>query len=412
MQTRWARRLERVRGPASDGGWTVVDGIDGRQDFGSASTAEFRSALMGWIDNRRAKLEPPYRDHGSTEEILYHQRQVQRLLFDHGFMRWGWPPEVGGLGGSPLFRAVLGEELTSRGLVHSAAYSMTEVLGPAVIAYADPTLAAEVVPPMLRGDEMWCQGFSEPEAGSDLGSLRTTAFWGGDEWVLQGQKLWTSWAHHAARCIVLARTEGTGTGSRGISAFFVDMDSPGIDVHPLETMAGVDEFCETFFDEVRVPAGRMLGGQGMGWQVAQHILACERGPIFWQRAGWLLHHLGEISESADPADREAQRLIGSAFAEVSALRARSRSTQLQVAAGDLRAAESSVDKILIASADQAVFDAARHVFPGVIEFDDSSIADRYRKEWAYSRAATIYGGTSEIQRDIVASRLLNLPKGP
>jgi alkylation response protein AidB-like acyl-CoA dehydrogenase len=387
-------------------------GIEGVQDFRSASTAFFRHALVTWIDDRRTELEPPYRDHGSTEEILSHQRRVQRLLFDDGFMRWGWPAEVGGLGGSPLFRAVLGEELTGRGLVHSAAYSMTEVLGPAVIAYADATLAAEVVPPMLRGDEAWCQGFSEPEAGSDLGSLRTTAIRDGAVWVLQGQKLWTSWAHHAARCIVLARTEGPGTGSRGISAFFVDMDSPGIDVYPLDTMAGVDEFCETFLDEVRVPAARMLGGQGQGWQVAQHILACERGPIFWQRASWLLHHLGEIAERADPDDDEAQRLIGVAFAEVSALRARSRSTQLQVAAGDLRAAESSVDKILIATADQTVFDAARQLLPGVVELDDSPTADRYRKEWAYSRAATIYGGTSEIQRDIVASRLLNLPKVP
>ena len=383
------------------------------QDFRSASTADFRSALVGWIDVRRAELEPPYRDHGTTEEILSHQRRVQRLLFDQGFMRWGWPAEVGGLGGSPLFRAVLGEELTSRGLVHSAAYSMTEVLGPAVIAYADSTLAAEVVPPMLRGDETWCQGFSEPEAGSDLGSLRTTAMRDGADWVLQGQKLWTSWAHHAARCIVLGAYGGTRNGLHAASARSSwTWTAHGIDVHPLDTMAGVDEFCETFFDEVRVPGSRMLGGQGQGWQVAQHILACERGPIFWQRAGWLLHHLGEIAESADPTDGEAQRLIGSAFAEVSALRARSRSTQLQVAAGDLRAAESSVDKILIASADQAVFDAARHVLPGVVELDDSPIADRYRKEWAYSRAATIYGGTSEIQRDIVASRLLNLPKVP
>jgi alkylation response protein AidB-like acyl-CoA dehydrogenase len=265
---------------------------------------------------------------------------------------------------------------------------------------------------MLRGDETWCQGFSEPEAGSDLGSLRTTAVRDGDAWVLQGQKLWTSWAHHAARCVVLARTDLPGTGSRGISAFFVDMDSPGVDVHPLDTMAGVDEFCETFFDEVRVPADRLLGAPGQGWQVAQHILACERGPIFWQRASWLLHHLGEIADLADAADSSAQRLIGLAFAEVSALRARSRHTQRQVAAGDLRAAESSVDKILIAAADQAVFDAARHVLPGVVELDDSPLADRYRKEWAYSRAATIYGGTSEIQRDIVASRLLNLPKVP
>jgi alkylation response protein AidB-like acyl-CoA dehydrogenase len=382
------------------------------EGFGAATTAQFRDSVVAWIDDHGAQLEPPYEDHGSTEEILSHQRRVQRLLFDQGWMRWGWPTAVGGLGGSPLFRAVLGEELTGRGLVHSAAYSMTEVLGPAVVEYASVSLAAEVVPSMLRGDETWCQGFSEPEAGSDLGSLRTTAVRDGDMWVLRGQKLWTSWAHHAARCIVLARTEGPDTGSRGISAFFVDMDSAGVNVHPLDTMAGVDEFCETFFDEVRVPQERLLGVQGQGWRVAQHILACERGPIFWQRASWLVHHLGEIATMADASDAVAQRLIGLAFADVSALRARSRSTQERVAAGDLGAAESSIDKILIAAADQAVFDAARHVLPGVVEFDDSPLADRYRKEWAYSRAATIYGGTSEIQRDIVASRLLHLPKVP
>jgi len=142
-------------------------------------------------------------------------------------MQWGWPRAAGGFGGSALFRAVLGEELTTRGLVHSAAYSMTEVLGPAAVRFAAPELAAEVLPPLLRGDELWCQGFSEPDAGSDLGSLRTVARLDGDEWVISGQKLWTSWAHHASRCIVLARTEDDVPGSRGISAFFVDMVRPG-----------------------------------------------------------------------------------------------------------------------------------------------------------------------------------------
>jgi alkylation response protein AidB-like acyl-CoA dehydrogenase len=381
------------------------------QEFYDASTAEFRAALVEWIDAHRAELAPPYSDHGTTDDMLQHQRRVQRLLFDEDWMRWGWPEAVGGLGGTPLFRAVLGEELTGRGLVHSAAFSMTEVLGPAVVAFYDPSLAATVVPPMLRGDELWCQGFSEPEAGSDLGSLRTVAHQDGDTWVVSGQKLWTSWAHHSARCIVLARTEGPDSGSRGITAFFVDMDSPGVTVRPLQTMADVDEFCETFFDEVRVPADRVLGVRGQGWAVAQHILACERGPIFWQRASWLLHHLDELVARAAPGDMVAQRLLGHAYANVFALRARSRTTQENVARGELGGAASSIDKILIAAADQSVFDAARYLLPGTIEFDDTDVADRFRKEWLYSRAATIYGGTSEIQRDIVASRLLGLAKG-
>jgi alkylation response protein AidB-like acyl-CoA dehydrogenase len=377
-----------------------------------SAPADLRGRLVDWIVEHLDELIPRYAGHGTTDEILAHQRKVQRLLFDAGWMCRGWPEKVGGLGGTPLFRAVLGEELTGRGLVHSAAFSMTEVLGPAVVRFAHSTLAAAVMPPMLRGDELWCQGFSEPDAGSDLGSLRTTARLDGDDWVISGQKLWTSWAHHAARCIVLARTEGPESGSRGITAFFVDMGSPGLQVRPLDTMADVDEFCATFFDDVRVPAGRMLGARGQGWAVAQHILACERGPIFWQRGSWLLHHLGEVAALVEPGDHEAERLLGDAYAAVFALRARSRLTQHRIAEaeGDIGGPDSSVDKILIAAADQAVFDAGRLILAGSVELDDTPRADRFRKEWLYSRAATIYGGTSEIQRDIIAGRVLDLPR--
>lgn len=375
-----------------------------------ASVSEFRDRLVEWIDRHLDSLTPTYRDHGTTAELLEHQRGVQRLLFDEGWMRWGWPEAVGGLGGTPLLRAVLGEELTSRALVHSAAYSMPEVLGPAVVKYANPELASVAVPRLLRGDELWCQGFSEPDAGSDLGSLRTSASQDGDHWIITGQKLWTSWAHHASRCIVLARTEDV-TGSRGISAFLVDMDNPGIDVRPLQTMADVDEFCETFFDGVRVPMDRMLGARGEGWLVAQYILACERGPIFWQRGAWLLHHLSEIAKGVNPDDSRATRLLGEAYADIYSFRVRSVGTQQRVADGRLEGAESSIDKILIAAADQSVFGTAKAILTGAIEFDDGPAADRFRKEWLYSKAASIYGGTAEIQRDVVAHRLLHLPRG-
>jgi alkylation response protein AidB-like acyl-CoA dehydrogenase len=372
---------------------------------------EFRRSLVGWIEEHLDELRPGYRGHGTTSDILDHQRAVQRRLFDEGYMRWGWPTEVGGLGGSPLLRAVLGEELTGRGLVHTSAFSMPEVLGPAVIAFAAPALAASAVPAMLRGDELWCQGFSEPNAGSDLGSLRTSARRDGDGWVIAGQKLWTSWAHHASRGVVLARTGTVESGSKGITAFFVDMDTPGVTVRPLETMAGVDEFCELFFDDVRVSGDRILGEVGGGWGVTQYILGCERGPIYWQRSAWLLHHLELLCGQVTPGDRDAERLIGEAFADVFAMRAQSRGTQRRVANGERPGAEASIDKILIATAEQAVFGAAQQALPGSVEFEDSPMADRWRKEWLYSRAATIYGGTSEIQRDIVGSRVLGLPRG-
>jgi alkylation response protein AidB-like acyl-CoA dehydrogenase len=376
----------------------------------TTTVGDFRSELVEWIDGHLDQLSTPYQDHGTTDQILDHQLRVQRLLFDEGWMRWGWPESVGGLGGTPLFRAVLGEELTSRALVHTAAFSMPEVLGPAVARFATPDIATVAIPRMLRGDELWCQGFSEPEAGSDLGSLKTIGIRDGDDWVITGQKVWTSWAHHATRCIVLARTEPT-PGSRGITAFLVDMDTPGIEVRPLQTMADVDEFCETFFDAVRVPSTRMLGKPGEGWAVAQYVLACERGPIFWQRGAWLLHHLSEITQYVDHDDTRSIHLLGEAYADVYSFRARSRVTQRRIADGHLQGAGSSIDKILIATADQSVFAMAKAILSGLIELDDGPTADRYRKEWLYSRAASIYGGTAEIQRDIVAGQILHLPRG-
>jgi alkylation response protein AidB-like acyl-CoA dehydrogenase len=367
---------------------------------------EFRAGVRAWIDEVGEPLIPEVEDQ-SVDAQLGHQRRVQRLLFDAGWMRRGWSTKIGGLGGSPILRAVLGEELTSRGLVHTTSWSMHEVLGPAVAEFGRPEVVEEMFPNLLRGDEFWCQGFSEPDAGSDLGSLRTTARPRPGGWVLNGEKLWTSWAHHATRCVVLART--SGSGSRGISAFLVDMDTPGVSASPLETMGGVDEFCSTSFVDVEVPTERLLGELDAGWRVAQFILSCERGPIFWQRGAWLAHHLGLLLDNAD--DGRSAAALGEAYQLLWAFRATSKSTQDRIASGILPGPEASVDKIMIAAADQAVFDTARELLCGAIETDDSARSLAWRREWAYSRAATIYGGTSEIQKDIVASRLLGLPRG-
>lgn len=367
--------------------------------------AEFRDGLRDWIESRPESLAAPI-DDGDVVGQLDHQRRVQRLLFDDGWMRWGWPAQLGGFGGTPLLRAVLGEELVSRALVHTSSWSMHEVLGPAVARFGRAEIVAEIFPKLLRGEEFWCQGFSEPDAGSDLGSLRTTARPHRDGWVLNGEKLWTSFAHHATRCVVLARTGQPG--SRGISAFLVDMDTPGVTASPLRTMANVDEFCSTSFVDVEVPTHRLLGEVDAGWLVAQHILACERGPIYWQRGAWLAHHLALLIDHVRDADSEAA--VGEAYQLLWAFRARSKSTQYRLARGDALGPEASVDKILIAATDQGIFDAARDVLAGVIETDDTPTGKAWRREWAYSRAATIYGGTSEIQKDIVASRLLGLPR--
>src|SRR6201995_1882497 len=218
--------------------------------------AEFKEAVDAWLEAHGAALAPAFEGIGTLDDQMAQLRKVMRLAYDAGFMRMGWPERVGGLGGSNLLRAYLGEALTARDLVEPGIYSMLEVLAPTMIDYAPPALAAEMVPRLLSGREQWCQGFSEPGSGSDLASLTTRATQRGDDWVVNGQKVWTSFAQFSSRCVLLTRT---APGYDGITAFFVDLDTPGITIRPLRTMHGVDEFCEVYYDDVVVPGSRMLG---------------------------------------------------------------------------------------------------------------------------------------------------------
>ncbi|MBB5915520.1 alkylation response protein AidB-like acyl-CoA dehydrogenase [Nocardia transvalensis] len=358
--------------------------------------AAFRSGLRAWLDGNDLTPGPDQSLDGQVEQLL----RVRRALYDADWMRYGWPAEVTGLGGPAALRAVLGEEVASRDLAEPGIYSMIEVLAPTMIGYARPGLAAEMVPLLLSGREQWCQGFSEPESGSDLASLRTKATPRGDDWVVSGQKVWTSLAQYAARCVLLTRT---GPGHDGITAFFVDMDSPGITVRPLRTMHGVDEFAEVFFDDVVVPGDRMLGGPGDGWRVAMDLLPYERSTCFWHRIAYLFTRLDEMVARTD-LDDDAE--LGAAYLALHTVRCRSAATQRRLAEGARLGAETSVDKVLLATAEQRLFDTARDLLPGAIEFTDQ----RWRTEYLYSRAATIYGGTAEIQRNIIARRLLDLGK--
>jgi alkylation response protein AidB-like acyl-CoA dehydrogenase len=372
---------------------------------------EFRLGLVAWLDQNDGQLRlAPARDSALDDELAQFCH-VKRALFDAGWGRYGWPEAVGGLGGSPILRAIVGEEIACRDLADVGQWSMIEVLAPTVIAFGAPALISEMIPPLLRGDETWCQGFSEPGTGSDLASLscRATAVDGG--WVVNGQKVWTSYAQVAQRCILLTRTGEPASAHRGITAFFVDIDSPGISVRPIEIQNGAQDFCEVFFDDVFIPAERMLGEQSQGWQVAMDILPYERSTAFWHRGAFLHHRVDQLVAriaDEDQPDVGEMRLLGEAFQGVMAFRCRSLATQRRLAIGEQLGAETSIDKILIAAAEQTLFDTARDLLPGVIEFDAGIEATRWRSEHLYSRAATIYGGTAEIQRNIVARRLLDL----
>jgi alkylation response protein AidB-like acyl-CoA dehydrogenase len=363
----------------------------------------FRSQLRAWLDENDLTPGP---DH-SLEANMKQLARVHRALYDADWMRYGWPVDVGGLGGPAILRAIVGEEVVGRGLAEPGPYSMVEVLAPTMIDYAPSELAAEMVPRLLSGREQWCQGFSEPGSGSDLASLSTRATPRGDDWIINGQKVWTSFAQYSQRCVLLTRTApGHQPNHAGITAFFVDMDSPGVSVRPLRTMHGVDEFCEVYYDDVVVPGNRMLGRPGEGWRLAMDLLPYERSTCFWQRIAYLYTRfdrliaaeITRVSDSADDFD------LGAAYLALHTLRCRSRATQHRLADGARLGPETSIDKVLLATAEQKMYDTARELLPGAVELDDTP----WRTEFMYSRAATIYGGTAEIQRNIIARRLLEL----
>jgi len=379
---------------------------------GGPVISDFRAELHTWLDRHHDELAPRYAAPGTLDEQVAQMQRVKSILFDAGWMRFGWPEAAGGLGGSPLCRTELGASLAARDLADPGLFSLIEVLAPTLIDFAPPALTAEVVPLLLSGAEMWCQGFSEPGTGSDLAALNCRAVPNGDpatasSWVINGQKVWTSLAQYSDRCVLLTRTGSTESRHRGITAFFVDMDTPGITVAPIEMINGVREFAEVFFDDVVVPADRILGTVDGGWAVAMSILPFERSSCFWQRIAYLYRRLEQAVEIAPDTDRNAE-IAGNALVHLHALRARSRATQHRLADGATLGAETSIDKVLVATAEHATYDAIRRLLPAAVAVDDDANGIMWRAEYLYSRAATIYGGTAEVQRNIIARRLLDL----
>jgi len=378
--------------------------------------AEYRAELNAWLDAHHDELAPRYAPPGTLDEHVAQMQRVKALLWEAGFMQCGWPERVGGRGGPPMMRTELGAALAARDVADPGLFSLIEVLAPSLIDFAPPELAAWAVPKLLSGEELWCQGFSEPDSGSDLASLRCRARPKGgdpdtgetaDTWVIDGQKVWTSLAQFSQRCVLLTRTGAPDSRHRGITAFFVDMDAPGIEVRPIEMINGELEFAEVFFDGVEVPAERMLGQLNRGWDVAMSILPYERSSCFWQRIAYMYARLQKLVEVA-PGDDRAAEVVGNAYVDLFALRARSLATQHRLAETGTIGAETSIDKVLVATTEQTVFDAVRKLLPGTVELGDDGDAETWRSEYLYSRAATIYGGTGEVQRNIIARRLLEL----
>ena len=349
-------------------------------------------------------------------------RAWQGRCYEAGYVGRAWPQEFGGGGGPAAEQIIIDQELAAAGAPEFANVVGLDVLGPSLLRFGSDEQRRRYIPPILAAEEIWCQGFSEPDAGSDLASLRTRADERGDHFVISGQKTWVSWGQFARWCGVLARTHDAGPKHRGISMLIVDMRSPGVELRPMTQITGHAEFCELFLDDVVVPRENLLGGLGDGWKIAMHTLGHERGTAALPRQvklrTWLdraVRVAAERTVDGDPLidDPGAQVALARALVAVEVLRHHAYRTVGEFLNGGAVGPDSSSVKLLMAEAEQRLAATALELLGPTIEHAEPDAADEdgfWNETYLYSRAASVYGGTQQIQRDIIADRVLALPK--
>jgi alkylation response protein AidB-like acyl-CoA dehydrogenase len=383
----------------------------------SPAEAAFRGELREWLEREvplHGRPPPP----GDAAARRHYDTEWQHKLFEAGYAGMNWPTEYGGRGASLAEQLIYYEE-TGRA---EAPYIGANFIG---MMHGGPTVMAEGseeqkrfhLPAILEGRHVWCQGFSEPTAGSDLASLRTRAVRDGDEYVVEGHKIWSTRAHIADYCELLVRTDFDVPKHKGITWLILEMDQPGVDVRPLPTIEGESHFCEVFLNEARVPVANRIGEENDGWRVANVTLRFERGSAFAQHIITMRSQLQGILRVAKQRERSTEptfrRQLGRLAAEVEALW---RLTQLCVSEAEATGVPSLVGsavKLRYSDLYQEIADLGMHLL-GRTAFARDDIADlpieAMLHDYLWSLQFTISGGTSQIQRNIIAERILNLPR--
>jgi alkylation response protein AidB-like acyl-CoA dehydrogenase len=385
----------------------------------TAEDEEFRGRIRGWLEHNLSGefaalrgLGGPGREHEHFEQRLNWNRHLAAA----GWTCIGWPAEYGGQGATLAQQVIFHEEYASSGAPARVGHMGEELLGPTVIALGTPAQKERFLRPIAAVQELWCQGYSEPGAGSDLASVSTSAVLDGDHWVITGQKAWTSLATVADWCFLLARTEPGSRRSAGLSYLLVPMKQPGITVRPIRQLTGTAEFNEVFFDGARTPAQLVVGDVGDGWRVAMATLAIERGvSTLGQQVGYRreLAALIDVARSngaaTDPRlrDRLARAWIGLQVMREQVL-------SMLDGADDATAAPAaaSVVKVLWSRWHRDLGELAMEVLgpASMLAQGPPYDLDDWQRLHLFSRADTIYGGSQEIQLGIIADRALGLPR--
>jgi alkylation response protein AidB-like acyl-CoA dehydrogenase len=378
----------------------------------------FRTEVREWLEEN---LPSGWRNRGSAaprEEDQETRREWQRRLHRGGWLKLAWPAEDGGRAATAVQQAIYHEEL--------ARAAAPPIIGPLGVSLAAPTLnmigsgwqKETYVEKILAGEEVWCQGFSEPDAGSDLAGLKTRAVREDGHWILNGQKVWSSGAHHADRSFLLARSDPTAPQHKGIGYFIVDLHQPGIEVRPIRQITGAGEFCEIFLKDVVVEDRDLVGGPGDGWKAAMITFGFERGGLanayrFESAVEALAEVARGVGAGADPVARQrvAQAKVEATAFKMNALRALTRAQ-----AGEAPGPEASLLKLFWSEMDKRTIQEtaiAMQGMQGALAAGDrwSIEGGRWQYSWLWSQAETIFAGSSEIQRNIIAERVLGLPRG-
>ncbi|MDP9092336.1 MAG: acyl-CoA dehydrogenase family protein [Actinomycetota bacterium] len=381
-----------------------------------SADAQFRAEVREWLTENLSGqyaglrgLGGPGREHEAHDARLAWDRHLAAA----GWTCLGWPAEHGGRA-APLSRQVIFHEEYARANAPARVNHLgEELIGPTLLAFGTAEQQARFLPKIKAVEELWCQGYSEPGAGSDLAAVSTSATLVGDQWAITGQKVWTSLAHQADWCFVLARTEPGSTRHHGLSYLLVPMEQPGIEVRPIKQITGTSEFNEVFFDGARTDATMVVGGAGQGWRVAMGTLGFERGVATLGQQVGFRRELAALIALAERSGVAQDPIIGERLARAwigwEVMRAHAART-LASASSPTPGTESSVSKLLWAHWHRELGELAMAVRGAAGMVEAASGLDEWQRMFLFTRADTIYGGSDEIQRNIIAERTLGLPR--
>ncbi|MGW4842218.1 acyl-CoA dehydrogenase family protein [Nocardia brasiliensis] len=383
--------------------------------FSASADQQFAADVREWLaDNLNGEfrelrgLGGPGREHEAFDERLAWDRHLAAA----GWTCLGWPAEYGGRAASVRQQVIFHEEYAKANAPARVSHVGEELLGPTVLAFGTQAQRDRFLPGIRTVSELWCQGYSEPGAGSDLAAITTSARRDGDEWSINGQKIWTSLAHVADWCFVIARTEPGSTRHHGLSYLLVPMNQPGIDVRPIIQLTGTSEFNEVFFDDARTTADLVVGEPGDGWRIAMGTLTFERGISTLGQQIRFARELADVEALARRTGAATDPLIAEridrAWVGLRVLRAHAIRTMQ--GAGVTDGGQASVAKLLWANWHRGLGELAMAVLgPAGLVADEDDL-NEWQRLYLFTRADTIYGGSNEVQRNIIAERVLGLPR--